>query len=351
MEKKYKVQFCSKKRFKMQKRNVLVLLLLAVASYAATSYPKHRGNVRVAGGVKSSQGQFPYSVVIQAITNNCNGASCQADFCGGALINRRYVLTAAHCFTEAGSTITQVNVLYGNVNYKLAQNVQASNVIIHPEYNDVTQANDIALVYLANDVAESDNVQYVNIAQSTPEVGAGMTLAGWGITSSSDTSPPSSQSYISLSIANNGYCSEYNVWNPTYQICLSGNNQEPCKGDSGSSLVYKPNSSDTRWTTVGITSYGDGSCDTNNGNYNVFTKVSNYASFIASNSDPSTAPSNSSVLISGGSPSSPSATDRGADPPVVCFWPLPCYNSATSHATGYLFAAIGAVSVAILSLM
>jgi trypsin len=51
---------------------------------------------KIAGGSKAKPGQFPYQVSIFA----SNLGNEEGGLCGGSLIDKRWVLTAAHCVKE-----------------------------------------------------------------------------------------------------------------------------------------------------------------------------------------------------------------------------------------------------------
>ena len=80
------------------------LLILSQCSVLPQKCGKPLVNVvdsewRVYGGQNAKRGEFPWQVLLTQ-KPNANTTYRETDFCGGTIINERWVLTAAHCVTD-----------------------------------------------------------------------------------------------------------------------------------------------------------------------------------------------------------------------------------------------------------
>lgn len=110
-------------------------------------------NWKIIGGKNASEGQFPHHVSLQI------GGSHN---CGGSLINKRYVLTAAHCVL--GAEASDVSVLVGTSNLASGgQRYQAARLVAHENYTAFQFSWDIGLVKLSSDVVFGPLVQPIQV--------------------------------------------------------------------------------------------------------------------------------------------------------------------------------------------
>lgn len=99
------------------------------------------GLVFLLGGTEAAVNQFPYQVAFFIYTNT------DQSVCSGSILSTNFVLSAAHCFVSFVSS----DLLAGLRNIELDTPVYElevfpTDVILHAQYNRVTQLNDIALV-------------------------------------------------------------------------------------------------------------------------------------------------------------------------------------------------------------
>lgn len=69
-------------------------------------------------------------------------------FCGGTIINKDYVLTAAHCTQNKMDKISKIMVCAGinRLDEQCRQRRSVQSIFNHPQYNNNLLANDIALI-------------------------------------------------------------------------------------------------------------------------------------------------------------------------------------------------------------
>ncbi|CAF2664465.1 unnamed protein product [Rotaria sp. Silwood2] len=225
---------------------------------------------RIVGGVEAIAHSWPWIVSLQS----------RDHFCGGTLIDNRHVLTAAHCIDSTNFRVIAGLHQRTNVNGPRSQNLGVLRVFLHEQYNSKTEANDIALVRLAQPAQFNDYVNAICLPGPNPQESQRVTVAGWGLLSSGGSSAPSLRQ-VSVSVMNTQAEKAYgNVFDVQRQIGAGIPNiggKDSCQGDSGGPLMYNVNN---YWYLSGVVSFGDG-CGS--AKYpGIYTRTSAYLNWIQS---------------------------------------------------------------------
>ncbi|XP_069735431.1 acrosin-like isoform X1 [Phaenicophaeus curvirostris] len=219
------------------------------------------GTSRVVGGRDAQPGAWPWIVSIQSPWQAGTG-----HVCGGSLIGTQWVLTAAHCFT--GTTSTEMwRVVAGATDLtQLGPEAQVRSIkrlVVHEQYNDTSQRNDIALLELDQPVRCSSHVQLACLPDASIRVSqlAPCYVSGWGATDEeSGTSHVLQEAQVPL--IDTRVCNSSGWYRGAihpHNLC-AGYPQggiDTCQGDSGGPLMCTKRRSDRFWL-VGLTSWGTG---------------------------------------------------------------------------------------------
>jgi secreted trypsin-like serine protease len=269
---------------------MLLYTLLLVSTLSFVSAYK-----RIYGGVTAQPGQVGHQVRL-SIRSASNPS---VEFvCGGALLNYQFVLSAAHCLAEisSDSTVTAVMGVVDNTLATPSQTFSVDTYYVHPEYNSTTNDNDISLLHLTSQVSETATIQYVQIGTYIPPIGTNCIVSGWGRTANNGSVLSQNLQVTNITLASQESCTNYfnsyagpnggtlppNSYNPNVDICFQGGTpHDSCQGDSGGSVVWKPDPRDQRWTSIGIVSYGPSECGVKPA-YAAYTNVAKYISWIQS---------------------------------------------------------------------
>lgn len=225
---------------------------------------KSKYEVNVANGMPAKPGQFPSIVALLRYSKL---------HCGGTLISRITVLTAAHCLTF--TNLKELSILAGSINIrkfeKGYQKRKVKKAIVHMGFTDIHdgQCDDIALLTLDSPIDITKYVRPIAYKPVNPPVGASVEIAGWGLVK--DALPDDLQ-YATASVHNVNICPRNLIGNKEKVLCLRGSVRPYTSArpmDSGSPAYY-------RGTVVGVVSRGvdfDG--------YGVvYTRTSYYSDFI-----------------------------------------------------------------------
>jgi hypothetical protein len=159
--------------------------------------------------------------------------------CTATLIAPRVLLTAAHCLPDGSPA---PDVFFGADPAADATRATVLDVERHPQYDDATHANDLALVLLS----APSTVTPANLPAAAPEVGLALRLVGFGRTSATDTTPPRKRSGTS----------QVDGLTDT-ELTFAPSPSQTCEGDSGGPAFATVGGVEA---LMGVTSTGDPQC-------------------------------------------------------------------------------------------
>nr|XP_039257944.1 CLIP domain-containing serine protease 14D-like [Styela clava] len=250
-------------------------------STMASSNPgTHWKNMRIYGGLRSRKGRWPWMVQLISTPENL-----EPGICGGSLLSKKWVVTAAHCFRNKYSyPINTWTAILGTsqnfLNMRLLSDGleirMLEEVIIHPEHN-LFYHHDIALVKLESQVNYSDVIKPICLpCLETPQEGDMCWTVGYGKTD--DDKDSGALREVDVPIASMKSCSKVyadsgRILQQDHMICAGHKEGEKdaCNGDSGGPLMCQRRDS-CQWYQAGIVSFGKGGCGLK-GVYGVYTSM------------------------------------------------------------------------------
>ena len=250
----------------MLKYPSVVLLICSILVALVQAVPEGR----ILSGHTALRGQFPHQIFL-----NRSGDY----FCGGSIISRNYILTAAHCiFIHRYRVPTNMfTIIAGSNNINRGFRIKVADIIIHPLY-EMPGMHDIALMQLAEPLTFSRDIRPIFLSRSDPPVGARVVISGYGAINNYKINAKELQ-WTFVYTRWTESCRRFThfpiLWHSA--ICLDHEiGSGACFGDSGGPLTFNEE-------LIGVCSFGDDDCGSTVPD--VYTRVLPYLDWIAEHSD------------------------------------------------------------------
>lgn len=248
----------------MRRPHVRALALAVVATVIplASPAPAAADSV-VIGGHPVEISESPWTVALAS--RDRFGGTRAGQFCGGAVIGRSTVLTAAHCLGEEGlgaplGRIRDLKVIAGRGDLMgdEGREILVRAVRVNPAYDSYTNAGDVAVLTLTEPLPASAVIRMAGSGDAAYRPGTDAVVYGWGDTTGRGDFAHGLRA-ARVRVLSDAVCEEAYPGSAegTYladsMLCageLDGG-RDACQGDSGGPLV-------AQGRLIGLVSWGSG---------------------------------------------------------------------------------------------
>ncbi|XP_040569265.1 trypsin-1 [Lepeophtheirus salmonis] len=250
-----------------------------ISKFGAMSCGSREG--RIIGGRVVKENEIPWQVNIEM----CFFDICER-LCGGSVIGRKYILTAAHCILHNTHHLQVSLGLLNDSNPISDERVYSiESTKLHNDWNAVGAQNDIALLKLDRDIEFDTAVRPIclpsnpdNLFAKKPAV-----VSGWGTTSEEnyESSPVMKRTILHVLENGDDKCRNNDPYRRPLSnkyICAFGTDTDACHIDSGGPLTLVENNT---CSLAGIVSFGNGCAKKDFAG--VYTRVSAHLDWIREN--------------------------------------------------------------------
>ncbi|CAN8002987.1 unnamed protein product, partial [Ixodes pacificus] len=148
------------------------------------------GISQIVGGNKAAPLEFPWQISLRILNVTANYELGHT--CGGSIINKQHVMTAAHCVD--GGIPEEYVVVVGDQNIEVEdpteERIGVEKITVHPQYDSRTTKYDYAILKL-DKVLDFDGQEKHLMPICLPSYyenfdGETCTASGWGLTEDSE---------------------------------------------------------------------------------------------------------------------------------------------------------------------
>ncbi|NWR76480.1 TMPS9 protease, partial [Centropus unirufus] len=219
------------------------------------SRPAMQTASRIVGGSEASRGEFPWQVSLRESNEH---------FCGAAILTEKWLVSAAHCFTEfqdpaMWAAYTGTTSLRGSDGGAVKMSI--ARIIPHPSYNADTADYDVAVLELKRPVSFTKYIQPVCLPDAGHHFPASKKclISGWGYLREDFLVKPEFLQKATVELLDQMLCSSLYSHVLTDRMLCAGYLEgkiDSCQGDSGGPLVCQEPSG--KFFLAGIVSWGIG---------------------------------------------------------------------------------------------
>lgn len=236
---------------------------------------------RIVGGINADVGEWPWQVSLHYMDSHA---------CGASIISDTWLLSAAHCFNTGEPSYHEVSSWKTYSGMRSQENIDGNvqirdlkTIITHPDYNQLNNDNDIAVLELEKPLVFSSTVHPVCLPAKSHIFPPGMScwVTGWGAIREGGQGATVLQK-AEVKIINDTVCDSVTDGQVTSRMMCSGflsGGVDACQGDSGGPLVCV--SQENIWFQSGIVSWGEGCARRNKPG--VYTRVTKFREWIHKN--------------------------------------------------------------------